>query len=145
MNFRTLNNQIEKNSTKYDKITKENTEKGETARIWDNNNEGKLLCEMTTAERDLLLNDASENTDPPLRNLVKTHNPVSYLSQHPQTGTSLGKLDRSGRSLDEYIRIMMSDTTTRRLYRNIQKLLPSDEILSLPKVDGPTSTQYCGQ
>ena len=45
---------------------------------------------------------------------MKTHNPVSYLSQHPQNGTSLGKLDRSGRSLDEYIRIMMADTTTLR-------------------------------
>ena len=89
VNFRTLHNQIEENSTKYDNMAKENTNKGETARIWDDDNEGKLLSELTTEERDLLLNDASENTDAPLRNLVRTHNPVSYLSQHPQTGTSL--------------------------------------------------------
>ena len=76
--------------------------------------EDKLLSELTTAERNLVLNDASQDNQPPLRNLVRTHNPVSYLSQHPQTGTSLGKLDRMGRSLDEYIRIMMADTTTPR-------------------------------
>ena len=74
--------------------------------------EDKLLSELTMEERNLVLNDASQDVDPPLRNLVRTHNPVSYLSQHPQTGTSLGKLDRMGRLLDEYIRIMMSYTTT---------------------------------
>ena len=114
VNFRTLHNQIEENSTKYDNMAKKNTNKGETGRIWDDYNEGKLLSELTTEERDLLFNDASGNTDPPLRNLVRTHNPVSYVSQHPQTGISLGKLDRTGRSLDEYIRIMISDTTTPR-------------------------------
>ena len=73
-----------------------------------------MLKDLTTTERNLVLNDASEDNQPPLGNLVRTHNPVSYLSHHPQTGTSLGKLDRMGRSLDEYVRIMMADTTTPR-------------------------------
>ena len=72
------------------------------------------MSELTLEERHLVLNDASQDVNPPLRNLIRTHNPVSYLSQHPQTGTSLGKLDRMGRSLDEYIRIEMADTTTPR-------------------------------
>jgi len=76
--------------------------------------EDKLLSELTTEERNLVLNDASQDKQPPLRNLVRSHHPVSYLSQHPQTGTSLGKLDRMGRSLDEFLRIMMADTTTPR-------------------------------
>ena len=61
--------------------------------------EDKLLSELTLAERTMVLNDASHDVNPPLKNLIRTHNPVSYLSQHPQTGTSLGKLDRMGARL----------------------------------------------
>ena len=68
------------------------------------------MNELTENERHLLLKDAQKNTKPPLINLVRTHNPTSYLSQHPQTGTSLGKLDQMGRSLDEYVRLMMANS-----------------------------------
>ena len=73
-----------------------------------------MLNELTTAERHLLLSDDKKNTKPPLINLMRTHNPTSYVSAHPQTGTSLGKLERTGRSLDEYIRLMMVDTSKPR-------------------------------
>ena len=42
---------------------------------------------------------------PPLTNLIRTHNPMSYLTMHPQTGTPLGKLDVIGGQLKEAVRM----------------------------------------
>ena len=64
----------------------------------------KTLHELTMRERVLLLKDMSRSMKPPLTNLIRTHNPTSYLTVHPQTGTALGKLDIIGRDLKESIR-----------------------------------------
>tara|TARA_B110001452_G_scaffold127949_1_gene106307 strand:- start:68 stop:1939 length:1872 start_codon:yes stop_codon:yes gene_type:complete len=114
-NFRELESKKAETAKEHDEQAAANSERQEKERgHMEPLFEDKLLSELTTEERNLVLNDISQDNQPPLRNLVRTHNPVSYLSQHPQTGTSLGKLDRMGRSLDEYIRIMMADTTTPR-------------------------------
>ena len=112
-NYKELKREKEEIEKRHKERAEANSEKEQTESINEDEG-GKLLKDLTTTERNLVLNDASEDDQPPLGNLVRTHNPVSYLSQHPQTGTSLGKLDRMGRSLDEYLRIRMSDTTTPR-------------------------------
>ena len=65
----------------------------------------KTVHELTTRERILLLRDVEESLKPPLTNLIRTHNPTSYLTMHPQTGTALGKLDGIGRHLKEAVRL----------------------------------------
>ena len=126
VNFKTLKDNITENNKIHNDIAQENTDKEreqQEGEIKPPLSEDKILNELTMAERNLLLNDASQDTEPPLRRLVRTHNPLSYLSQHPQTDTSLGKLDRLGRSLDEYIGIKMSDTTKPRARDAYEKCL----------------------
>ena len=65
----------------------------------------KTVHELTTRERILLLRDVKENLKPPLTNLIRTNNPTSYLTMHPQTGTALGKLDVMERQLKEAVRL----------------------------------------
>ena len=56
----------------------------------------KKVHELTTREKILLLRDVAGSMKPPLTNLIRTHNPTSHLTMHPQTGTALGKLDVIG-------------------------------------------------
>ena len=65
----------------------------------------KTVHKLTTRERILLIRDVEESLKPPLTNLIRTHNPTSYLTMHPQTGTALGKLDAMGRHLKEAVRL----------------------------------------
>ena len=95
-NYRKLKLKHEEDTKKQVEIAEGNTERERAEGGRSQEYEDKLLNELTTAERHLLLIDAKNNTKPPLINLVRTHNPTSYLSAHPKTGTSLGKLDRTG-------------------------------------------------
>jgi hypothetical protein len=85
------------------------------------NYNGKTVHELTRRDRILLLKDVKENMKPPLTNLIRTHNPTSYLTMHPQTGTALGKLDVIGRQLKEAVRMeiasrpLQSDGSTIKL------------------------------
>ena len=61
-------------------------------------------------ERRLLLRDMEKSIKPPLNNLILIHDHTSYINMHPKTGTSLGKLDRAGRSLPETARLDVANT-----------------------------------
>ena len=77
----------------------------ESKQVEEENNKGpidyndKTVHKLTTRERILLPRDIEDSLKPPLTNLIRTHNPISYLTMHPQTGTVLGKLDVIGRHL----------------------------------------------
>ena len=73
----------------------------------------KTVHELTTRERILQIKDVKENMKPPLTNLIRTHNPTSYLIMHPQTGTPLGKLDVIGRQLKEAVRMEIASKPLR--------------------------------
>ena len=84
----------------------------------ENNNDqvdynDKTVHELTTRERILQIKDVKENMKPPLTNLIRTHNPTSYLTMHPQTGTPLGKMDVIRRQLKEAVRMEIASKPLR--------------------------------
>ena len=132
-----LLSQIKKEATKQwgiDKVTYpkdlEQGHKRNTEEDTNNNDnyidfDGKTLQELRTKEKLMLLRDAEQSIKPPLNNLILTHNPTSYINMHPQTGTSLGKLDKAGRSLQETVRLDVASTKTPTDGSYIQLLVES--------------------
>ena len=94
----------------------------------ENNNDpvdyyDKTVHELTTRERIRQIKDIKENMKPPLTNLIRTHNPTSYLTMHPQTGTPLGKLDVIGRQLKETVRMEIASKPLRSYGSTIEPMV----------------------
>ena len=70
------------------------------------------MQELLIGEKQLLLRKAEETIKPPLTNLIRTHNPTPYMNMHLQASSSVGKLYRAGRSLNNYVKTYIAKDNT---------------------------------